>query len=86
MERRVRRGAGTGQGVASRWGDKGAPCPASQRSGWPTGRLASRLVNVQMNAAVLYTFHTRTMFSLLFLLPSSARHRGFLPVTDTERS
>lgn len=46
-------GAGAGQGVATRWGDKGAPCLGSQRSGWSSGRLADRLVNVQMNTAVL---------------------------------
>lgn len=40
-------------GCSQQMGDKGAPCPGTQRSGWSTGRLASWLVNVQMNMAVL---------------------------------
>lgn len=84
MERRVRRGAGAGQGVAGRWGDKGAPCPGSQRSGWPTGRLASWLVNVQMNAAVLPHSSPEPCLASSSCWPSSTRRQGFLPVTDTQ--
>lgn len=84
MERRVRWGAGAGQGVASRWGDKGTPCPGSQRSGWPTGRLANWLVNVQMNAAVLSHSSPEPCLAFSSCWLSSARRRGFLPATDTQ--
>lgn len=40
-------------GCSQQMGDKAAPCPGTQRSGWSTERLASWRVNVQMNAAVL---------------------------------
>lgn len=40
-------------GCSLQMGDKGSSCPGSPRSGWATGRLASWLVNVQLNTAVL---------------------------------
>lgn len=56
----------------------------SERSGWPTGRLASWLVNVQMNAAVLPHSSPEPCLASSSCWPSSARHRGFLPVTGTQ--
>lgn len=85
MERRARWGAGAGQGAASRRGDKGAPCPGAQRSGWSTGRLANQPVDVQMNTPVLSHIPRQTMFGPLLAraekpslsrLPASYRHRG----------
>lgn len=86
MERRVRWGGRSRAGCSQQTGDKGTPCPVSERSGWSTGRLASLLVNVQMNTAVLHIPH-QTMFSLLYplaeypslsQLPANNRHRGAL--------
>lgn len=61
-------GAGTGQGVASRWGGQRHPLSRLSEvwlAHWKAGKLAVECTNERGCSP---TFHTRTMFSL-FLLP-----------------